>query len=117
MRRAIDETERRRHKQISFNKDNGIVPRGVQKRIKDIIDGVYATGYSDSADAVAGRKAAQTRKNYETMSEKEVASEIRKLEQAMQQHAKNLEFEAAAQTRDQLFRLKEQLFGAAPKGD
>ena len=117
MRRAIDETERRRHKQIAFNKDNGIVPRGVQKRIKDIIDGVYATGYSDSADAVAGRKAAQTRKHYETMSEKEVAGEIRKLEQAMQQHAKNLEFEAAAQARDQLFRLKEQLFGAAPKGD
>ena len=63
------------------------------------------------------RKAAQTRKSYETMTEKEVAAEIRKLEQAMQQHAKNLEFEAAAQARDQLFRLKEQLFGAAPKGD
>ncbi len=49
------------------------------------------------------------------MSEKEVANEIRKLEQAMQKHAKNLEFEAAGQVRDQLFRLKEQLFGAAPK--
>ena len=117
MRRAIDETERRRNKQLAFNAENGIVPRGVQKRIKDIIDGVYTTGYSDSSDAQAGRKAAQTRKHYETMSEKEVAAEIRKLEQAMQQHAKNLEFEAAAHARDQLFRLKEQLFGAAPKGD
>ena len=117
MRRAIDETERRRNKQLAFNAENGIVPRGVQKRIKDIIDGVYTTGYSDSSDAQASRKAAQTRKHYETMSEKEVAAEIRKLEQAMQQHAKNLEFEAAAHARDQLFRLKEQLFGAAPKGD
>lgn len=117
MRRAIDETERRRQKQLAFNEAHGIVPRGVQKRIKDIIDGVYATGYSDSTDAQSMLKAAQTRKHYESMSEKEVAAEIRKLEQAMQQHAKNLEFEAAAQTRDQLFRLKEQLFGAAPKGD
>ena len=115
MRRAMDETERRRHKQLAFNEANGIVPRGVQKKIKDIIDGVYATGYSESGDAVSARKAAQTRKNYEAMSEKEVAAEIRKLEQAMQKHAKNLEFEAAGQVRDQLFRLKEQLFGAAPK--
>ncbi len=115
MRRAMDETERRRHKQLVFNEANGIVPRGVQKKIKDIIDGVYATGYSESGDAVSARKAAQTRKNYEAMSEKEVATEIRKLEQAMQKHAKNLEFEAAGQVRDQLFRLKEQLFGAAPK--
>lgn len=117
MRRAMDETERRRNKQVAFNTKHGIVPRGVKKRIKDIIDGVYTTGYSDSNDAQAMRKAAQTRQRYETMSEKEAAAEIRKLEQAMQQHAKNLEFEAAAQTRDQLFRLKEQLFGAAPKGD
>ncbi len=117
MRRAIDETERRRQKQMAFNEAHGIVPRGVQKRIKDIIDGVYTTGYSDSTDAQSMRKAAQTRKHYESMSEKEVATEIRKLEQAMQQHAKNLEFEAAAHARDQLFRLKEQLFGAAPKGD
>jgi len=117
MRRAIDETERRRNKQLAFNAEHGIVPRGVQKRIKDIIDGVYTTGYSGSGDAVSLRKAAQTRKAYEAMSEKEVAAEIRKLEQAMHQHAKNLEFEAAAQARDQLFRLKEQLFGAAPKGD
>lgn len=115
MRRAMDETERRRQKQLAFNKANGIVPRGVQKRIKDIIDGVYATGYSEAANAGNSLKAAQTRKHYESMSEKEVAAEIRKLEQAMQKHAKNLEFEAAGQVRDQLFRLKEQLFGVPSK--
>ena len=115
MRRAMDETERRRHKQLAFNAAHGIVPRGVKKRIKDIIDGVYATGYSESGEAVSERKAAQTRKNYEAMSEKQVAAEIRKLEQAMQQHAKNLEFEAAGRVRDQLFRLKEQLFGVSSK--
>ncbi len=115
MRRAMDETERRRHKQLAFNEAHGIVPRGVKKRIKDIIDGVYATGYSESGEAVSERKAAQIRKNYEAMSEKQVAAEIRKLEQAMQQHAKNLEFEAAGRVRDQLFRLKEQLFGVSSK--
>jgi excinuclease ABC subunit B len=89
----------------------------VQKRIKDIIDGVYTTGYS-AQDGVSNLpKAAQPKKAYESMSEKEVASEIRKLEQAMQKHAKNLEFEAAARVRDQLFQLKERVFGAAPLGD
>ena len=117
MRRAIDETERRRQKQIDFNKAHGIVPRGVKKRIKDIIDGVYATGYSE-VDGVSNLpKAAQPGKRYESMSEKELAVEIRKLEQAMQTHAKNLEFEAAARVRDQLFRLKERVFGAAPLGE
>ena len=116
MRRAMDETERRRHKQIEFNRVHGIVPRGVQKRIKDIIDGVYATGYSVQDGVSNLPKAAQPKKAYESMSEKEVAAEIRKLEQAMQKHAKNLEFESAARVRDQLFQLKERIFGAAPLG-
>ena len=117
MRRAIDETERRRHKQIAFNTEHGIVPRGVQKRIKDIIDGVYTTGYSANDGVSNLPKAAQPRKAYESMSEKELAGEIRKLEQAMQKHAKNLEFEAAAHVRDQLFQLKQRVFGAAPLGE
>ena len=117
MRRAMDETERRRHKQVEFNRVHGIVPRGVQKRIKDIIDGVYATGYSVQDGVSNLPKAAQPKKAYESMSEKEVAAEIRKLEQAMQKHAKNLEFESAARVRDQLFQLKERIFGAAPLGD
>jgi len=108
MRRAIAETERRRAKQIQFNETHGITPRGVSKRIKDIIDGVY-----DSDDAHRELKAAQQQANYEAMSEKQIAREIRRLEKEMIDYAKNLEFEKAAAARDELFRIKEQVFGAA----
>jgi excinuclease ABC subunit B len=106
MRRAIDETERRRAKQVAFNSEHGIVPTGVSKRIKDIIDGVY--------DAEAAQKelaVAQTRAKYEVMSEKELAREIKRLEKDMLDAAKNLEFEKAAELRDHMHTLKKQLFG------
>ena len=107
MRRAIAETERRRAKQVAHNIEQGITPRGVVKRIKDLIDGVY------EPDA-AGRelKAAQEAAKYEAMSEKALAKEIKRLEKAMQEHAKNLEFEQAAAARDELFRVKRLAFGA-----
>ena len=108
MRRAIDETERRRAKQMAFNEANGITPRGVVKRIKDIIDGVY-----DAGEVKAELQAAQERARYEDMSEKQVSKEIKRLEKLMMDHAKNLEFEKAAQVRDQLAKLKAQLFGAS----
>ncbi|WP_323072083.1 excinuclease ABC subunit UvrB [Mycetohabitans endofungorum] len=108
MRRAIDETERRRRKQIQYNERNGIVPRGVVKRIKDIIDGVY-----DVDDARAELRAQQERAKIEDMSDKQLAKEIKKLEKQMLDYAKNLEFEKAAQTRDQLARLKQRAFGAS----
>ena len=111
MRRAIDETERRRTKQIAFNTANGITPRGVVKRIKDIIDGVY-----DPNEVKAELMAAEERARYEDMSEKQVAKEIKRLEKKMLDHAKNLEFEQAAQVRDQLSKLKQQVFGAAGEG-
>ncbi|MCX5542562.1 excinuclease ABC subunit UvrB [Paraburkholderia sp. CNPSo 3076] len=107
MRRAIDETERRRAKQITFNEENGIVPRGVVKRIKDIIDGVYNVD-----DARAELREEQERAKFEDMSEKQIAKEIRKLEKQMMDYAKNLEFEKAAQTRDQLAVLRRRVFGA-----
>jgi excinuclease ABC subunit B len=106
MRRAIDETERRRAKQIAFNTANGIVPRGVSKRIKDIIDGVY-----DMEAAQKEVSAAQNRAKYEAMSEKELAREIKRMEKDMLTAAKNLEFEKAAELRDKMQRLKHQLFG------
>jgi len=107
MERAIGETERRRAKQIAFNEANGIVPRGVKKIIKDMIDGVY----SEKA-AKEDLEVAQETAKYEAMSEKQISKEIKRLEKAMLDHAKNLEFEKAAQVRDQLHHLKQQLFGA-----
>jgi excinuclease ABC subunit B len=107
MKRAIDETERRRAKQIAHNEKHGIIARGVNKVIKDMIDGVY-----DPNRESTNLKAAQETAKYETMSEKQVAKEIKRLEKLMVEHAKNLEFEKAAQVRDQLHLLKEQAFGA-----
>jgi excinuclease ABC subunit B len=107
MKRAIAETERRRQKQVSYNTEHGIEPRSVVKRIKDIIDGVY-----DSASAAQELKAAQESAKYEAMSEKNLAREIKRLEKAMQDHAKNLEFELAATARDELFRVRQLAFGA-----
>jgi len=106
MKRAMAETARRREKQLAHNAAHGIVPVGVTKRIKDIIDGVY------DADAVNRElKVAQEAAKYEAMSEKSLAREIKRLEKAMQEHAKNLEFERAAAARDELFRLKQMVFG------
>jgi excinuclease ABC subunit B len=107
MRRAIDETERRRNKQIEFNKAHNITPKGVKKEIRELIDGVY-----NPHEAKEERRVAQEQANYEAMSQKQVSKEIKRLEKLMLDHAKNLEFEKAAQVRDQLHTLKEQLFGA-----
>ena len=108
MRRAIDETDRRRTKQIAFNTANNITPTGIMKGIKDLIDGVY-----NPQEAQVELHAAQEQAKYEAMSEKQISKEIKRLEKLMLDHAKNLEFEKAAQVRDQLRILKEQLFGAA----
>ena len=109
MQRAIAETGRRREKQIVFNAAHGITPRGVSKKIKDIIDGVY-----DLESAQSDLKVAQQQAAYEAMDEKTVAKEIKRLEKLMVEYARNLEFEKAAAARDDLFRLREQVFGAAP---
>jgi excinuclease ABC subunit B len=107
MKRAMGETERRRTKQIAFNKLHGIEPKGVQKRIKDIIDGVY-----DVKEKRQEMQVEQERARYEDMGEKDLASEIKRLEKQMNAEAKNLEFEKAAITRDRLTKVKEMAFGA-----
>jgi excinuclease ABC subunit B len=107
MKRAMGETERRRTKQIAFNKANGIEPRGVKKRIKDIIDGVY-----DVKEKRSEMQVEQERARYEDMSEKDLAGEIKRLEKQMNSEAKNLEFEKAAASRDRLTKVKEMAFGA-----
>jgi excinuclease ABC subunit B len=102
IRRALEETGRRRRKQQAYNERHRITPKGVMKRIKDLIDGVY--------DA-AGARAAQEEARYEAMSEKQVAREIKALEKKMLSHAQNLEFEEAAALRDRLSELKKKVFG------
>ena len=102
MKRAMDETERRRAKQLAYNLEHGITPQGVQKRIKDIIEGAY-----EIDDARLNLKAAQEQIKYLAMSQKQIAKEIARLEKEMLAAAKNLEFEKAAGLRDQLKKLRE----------
>ena len=110
MERAIGETESRRNKQIAFNLENNITPRGVVKGIRDLIDGVY----SEKSDKESMRLEIEQAK-LQDMSEKDVAKEIKRLEKQMMEHARNLEFEQAAATRDQLGRLRALTFGATPQ--
>jgi excinuclease ABC subunit B len=110
MRKAIGETERRRAKQTAFNLENGITPKGIFKKVRDLIDGVY----SDKTEK-ENRKLdqdAHDRLAASEMTEKDLSREIKRLEKLMVEHAKNLEFEKAARVRDQLSILKEQVFGA-----
>jgi excinuclease ABC subunit B len=106
MRRAIDETERRRKKQTAHNAALGITPVGVVKRIKDIIEGVYDTEAEREALKVEQAHAA-----YAVMSEKDLTREVKRVERDMLEAARNLEFEQAAELRDRLHALKKQLFG------
>ncbi|HNG88317.1 helicase-related protein, partial [Accumulibacter sp.] len=106
LRRAIDETERRRAKQMAFNETHAIVPTGVNKRIIDIIDGYY-----ESPRAPGVVQLAQKPANYAAMNEKQLARELKRLEKEMREFAKNLEFEKAARARDELFRLRQEVFG------
>ena len=110
MRKAIGETERRRAKQMAFNEANGITPKALVKRVKDLIDGVYSEKGARSASEqlqIHSSNAAG-----KVLSEAELAKEIKRLEKEMLERAKNLEFEASARIRDQLSLLKQELFGA-----
>lgn len=108
MKRAIDETERRRAKQLAYNERHHITPAGIMKEIRDLIDGVFHPQDSLQESHVADEQA-----QYDVMSEKELSREIKKLEKQMMEYAKNLEFEKAAKARDQLHILRERAFGVA----
>jgi len=108
MKAAIGETERRRAKQVAYNEKMGITPVGVQKRIKDIIEGVY-----DPDEARKEQRAAQARSRLDAMSEKDMERELKQLEKQMQDAARNLEFEKAAEMRDRLFELRRKMFGVS----
>ena len=104
MRNAIGETERRRAKQIAFNLEHGIVPKSISKQIKDMIDGVY-----DMDEKRDERKAAQDRKKYDVLSEKQMETALKRLEREMLDAARNLEFEKAATLRDELKALRNRM--------
>ena len=107
MRRAIDETERRRAKQIAHNEAMGITPKALNKKVRDLIDGVVSDkAQKDESDRVKAQA------ELETLSEKDLGKRIKMLEKQMLEHARNLEFEKAARVRDQLSLLREQAFGA-----
>ena len=106
MEAAIGETERRRSKQLAHNEKMGITPKGIEKRIKDMIDGVY-----DIEEERKERKAAQVKARYAAMPEKDLEKELRQIEKQMLDAARNLEFERAAELRDRLYKLRETLFG------
>ncbi|MBS0413001.1 MAG: excinuclease ABC subunit UvrB [Proteobacteria bacterium] len=112
MKKAMGETERRRARQIAFNAEHGITPRGIVKQVRDLIDGVY----SEKAGREAERMRASAAVAPEALSEKDLSRELRRLEKLMLEHARNLEFEQAARVRDQLAALKQRVLGAAGEG-
>ena len=107
MRRALDETDRRRAKQVEYNKEHGITPRGVRKRVADVM----RFGY-EALDSAVALKVAEREAAYGNMAPEKLAKLIGKLEKEMHQAAQNLEFELAAKKRDELRKLREQAFGA-----
>ena len=110
MRKAIDETVRRRARQVAHNLAHGITPRSIVKEVRDLIDGVYSEKAGKEAERL--ERDAMQRAQVEDMSEKDISREIKRLEKLMMEHARNLEFEKAARVRDQLGILKAQAFGA-----
>jgi len=108
MRKAIGETERRRARQVAHNAASGITPRSVQKKVRDLIDGVYS-----EKSAKDDLRRASIAAEVEALNERDLGKRIKLLERQMLEHAKSLEFEKAAQMRDQLAALREQAFGAS----
>jgi excinuclease ABC subunit B len=109
MRRAIDETERRRVKQITYNTAHGITPKGVEKRVADIMEGAYAQSSAASARRYA--KVAEEVIEYARQSPEHVMRRIAQLEKQMYDHARDLEFEQAARLRDEIADLRAQALG------
>tara|TARA_B110000037_G_scaffold98323_1_gene115197 strand:- start:269 stop:2254 length:1986 start_codon:yes stop_codon:yes gene_type:complete len=110
MKAAIDETKRRREKQLKFNLDNNIIPVGIVKKVKDIIETL-----EDVEEHKKERALRKDNRKYEDLTEPEIIKEIAKLEKSMQVSARNLEFEKAASIRDQVKYLKEKIYGPTIK--
>jgi excinuclease ABC subunit B len=107
MQAAIDETSRRREKQVEYNTEHGITPRSTARPIVDILEGARSEGSDSKSSRGRGRRVAEEAPNYAAMDPAQIASRLKTLEQQMYQHARDLEFEEAARLRDQIRRLKE----------
>ena len=114
MRQAIDETERRRQRQVEYNEAHGITPKGIVKAVKEIIDGVQPRAPSKRSRRYGTQTtpaAAEEAAGYDAMSPDALGRQLKKLEKRMYEHAKNLEFEEAAQMRDKIGAIRERRFG------
>ncbi len=100
MQHALDETERRRQKQIAFNEAHGITPKGISKAITDILEGAYSE--KSKAQQSVLKQVAEDKAKYDTLSPEILMKKIKKLEDQMYQHARDLEFEEAARVRDEI---------------
>ncbi|WP_313645072.1 excinuclease ABC subunit UvrB [Stenotrophomonas sp.] len=111
MQAAIDETDRRRQKQVEYNEAHGIVPKSVARPIVDILEGAHEESSPKSSAKGRGRRVAEPEADYLPLEPAKLAARIKELEQQMYQHARDLEFEDAARVRDQIHRLKEANLG------
>ncbi|HEY0232769.1 MAG TPA: helicase-related protein, partial [Dokdonella sp.] len=111
MQAAIDETDRRRAKQVEYNEEHGIVPASIVRKITDIMEGARAEGESERGrgrGAGGARRVAEPAADYRLLTPDQVAAKIRQLETQMYKHAQDLEFEDAARLRDEIHRIREQ---------
>ena len=110
MRAAMDETDRRRNKQVEYNTAHGITPRSIVRRITDIMEGARSEAASEKSRAGArrdaNRKVAEEAADYSALTPDQIASRIKKLEAQMYKHAQDLEFEEAARVRDEIHKLR-----------
>ncbi len=107
MQAALDETDRRRAKQVEYNLEHGITPQSVARTMVDIFEGARAEPSLVKAGRGKGRKVAEPAEDYAALDPKQFAARLKALEQQMYQHARDLEFEDAARIRDQIRLLKE----------
>ena len=111
MRKAIDETERRRAKQMAHNTAHGITPKTIQKRIADVMEGAYANVARGKGKTRGEKQVAEQAAHYNTLTPEQALKQLKKLEDKMFQHARNLEFEQAAAVRDQIGQIRARVFG------
>ena len=107
MQRAIDETNRRRQKQLEFNVEHNITPKGIEKRVRDLMEGVYSESSS------SGNSKSKIESPAEIKSESDLLVEMKRVEKRMKEAAKNLEFEKAAECRDTLKSLKDRFISGS----